>query len=67
MLESIHEIKFGVIKKMLSDKQVEFLKIAMMGILLVTMICVGYVILKYAPIIKSDPCSLCNCIKIPKL
>ncbi len=44
-----------------------WLMIIMMLILVITMIVIGIVILKYAHIIKADPCAYCDCaIKIMK-
>jgi len=55
------------IKSTREERIRDWLKIIMMVILIITMIVVGIIILKYAHIVKADPCAYCDCaIKILK-
>ena len=49
---------------MITDKQLDLLKILVMLILIVTMVVLSIVLYKYGYAVKIDPCSLCeNCTK----
>ena len=46
---------------MLTDRQINIIKIVATIGLTITIIAVGIVMIKYGTILKQDPCSLCNC------